>query len=300
MAQPDFDKFSGVFPAILTPINDDLTCNHDELVKHIKDLMGSGCKGIVLFGTTGEGTSFSVKEKINTIENVIQQGISPDSIIVGVGCSSIDEAVDLTRASVENKCSSVLMHPPYFFKNLQDDGIISFYREVINRVAKPELRIFLYHIPQLTCVPISPHVIKSLKAEFPETIIGIKDSAGVGEFTRNILKLFPNLTVMLGSEKNIPDLIKEGATGVISGLANICPQLICNQLNFGKNEDLPDREEDVKRYLDLMRNYFFIQALKAILASKKGHVWKLVRPPLSNLSIEDCKDLVERSNALAI
>ena len=167
-------KFSGVFPAVLTPLNSDLTCNYEELFMHINDLLNAGCRGIVLFGTNGESTSFSVRERIEIIKNIIQRGVNPACIIVGSGCTSVDDTVCLTKASVELKCSSVLIHPPFFFKNVPDEGIINFYREVIKHVSEPELKVFLYHIPQVTCVPISLNVIERLMKEFPETVIGIK------------------------------------------------------------------------------------------------------------------------------
>lgn len=289
------EKFSGVFPAVLTPINKDLSCNYDELANHINELINAGCKGVVLFGTNGESTSFSVRERIDTIKSLIQRGIDPDFIIVGSGCCSIDDTVVLSRASVELKCSSVLIHPPFFFKNLHDEGVINFYREVIKNVSKPELKLFLYHIPQVTCAPVSLYVIESLIKEFPETVIGIKDSHGVHEYTRNILQQFPDFVVFLGSETQIPEFIRLGATGVVSGTSNVCPELFINQLEFGKgsNKSLKDREDDILKHHELIKGFYFISAFKGILASRKGENWKFVRPPLKCLSDDEIDFLSE-------
>src|SRR5262245_49149453 len=107
-------KLSGVYAASLTPLHENLNFNDVELANHCHDLIQRGCSGVVLFGTTGEGPSFSVKEKQMTLKKLIKSGIDPKMIIVGVICSALQDAVELTSTAIEQKCAAVMIVPPFF------------------------------------------------------------------------------------------------------------------------------------------------------------------------------------------
>ncbi len=94
------EKFNGIYAAALTPLYADLTCDYDAYADHCKDLIAQGCSGVVLFGTTGEGSSFSVAERQKGIEAVIDRGVDPQKIIVSVGCPSIEDTVQLTQSAL--------------------------------------------------------------------------------------------------------------------------------------------------------------------------------------------------------
>src|ERR1700722_19222438 len=147
--------FSGIFAATLIPIRADLNCDDQELASHCHDLITRGCSGIALFGTTGEGPSFSVEERKQALKALIGAGIDPQRIILGICCSALKEAADLARAALESYCLGVLVVPPFFYKNVKDEGVIAFYREIIQRVSNPDLRMILYHIPQYSGVPLN-------------------------------------------------------------------------------------------------------------------------------------------------
>ena len=274
------EKFNGIYAASLTPLHADLTCDYDAYADHCKDLMAQGCSGVVLFGTTGEGSSFSVAERQKGIQAIVDRDVDPQKIIVSVGCPSIEDTVQLTQTALLAKCSAVLMMPPYFFKNVSDAGIIAFYREVIQKVNNPDLKIFLYHIPQFSGVRISLDVIRTLHAEFPKTIIGMKESEGNLELVRAILKEFPHFQLLVGNETMIADAVSLGAVGAVSGIANICPQLICS-LYKGK-----ERQSKIEAFMGILGSHHFISATKSILEQQKGVSWSFLRPPLAPLTSE--------------
>ncbi|MGZ3634037.1 MAG: dihydrodipicolinate synthase family protein, partial [Parachlamydiaceae bacterium] len=163
---------NGVYAAALTPLHSDLCCDNDLLTKHCLQLIERGCKGVVLFGTTGEGPSFSVEEKKSTLKQVISNGLDPKKVIIANGASSLQDTIDLGLAALESDCLAYLVAPPCFFKNVTDEGIVSFYREVIQRIPDSRLRVILYHIPQYTGVPLTLNIVKTLCTEFPDTVIG--------------------------------------------------------------------------------------------------------------------------------
>jgi len=137
------DFSTGVYAAVLTPLRSDLSCDCEKLASHCSDLIRNGCSGIALFGTTGEGPSFSVTERIETLEKVISEGLDPGKIILGNGSSCISDTVELGRAAMKYGCAALMVAPPSFFKKVTNEGVLSFYREIISKIADPKLRMIL-------------------------------------------------------------------------------------------------------------------------------------------------------------
>lgn len=281
------EKFNGIYAASLTPLHEDGSCDFDVYADHCKELIAQGCSGVVLFGTTGEGSSFTVAERQEAIQAVISRGVDPQKIIASVGCPAIDDTVKLTHAALAAKCAAVLMMPPYFFKKVSDAGVIQFYREVIHKVNHPDLKIILYHIPQHSGVRISLEVIRTLTKEFPNTVIGMKESEGNFELVEGVLKEFPHFQLLVGNETMIADAVCLGAAGGVSGIANICPQLICS-LYKGK-----ERQSDIETLMALVKKQPFIPAAKTIMQQKKGASWGVLRPPLTALTLEQKLKFIE-------
>ena len=299
----DEDIFSGIFPALLMPLNSDYSCNVDALVEHINDMLDNGCKGVVLFGTTGEAASFSVGERINVLKSVIEKGVPGEKILVGTGFSTIEDTVAMTKASIEHKCSAVLMHPPYYFKNVPDEGVIAYFKEVIERVGDLSLKIFLYHFPYFTGVPLTYNVIDTLHRMFPHNVIGIKDSEGVVDKTLKLMERFPDLKMHVGIDMYTAELVKAGAVGAITACANLCPRLMVSLYEHGKDETKPCRKEEIVKLCNLMlynKKHHFISALKAVIQAQKGSIWALPKPPLYPLSDADIEELVSEYNSANI
>lgn len=281
---------NGVYVAVLTPLHSDLRCNNELLTEHCLQLIERGCKGVVLFGTTGEGPSFSVEERKCTLKKVISNGLDPKKIIVGNGSSCLQDTVDLALTALENDCLACLIAPPSFFKNVTDEGVISFYREVIQRISDPRLQVILYHIPQYSGVPISINIVKTLCAEFPNIIVGIKESEGNLSFIKEVLKTVPQFKVFVGKEKQIPLAVGYGASGTICGMANLWPELICSVYEKGNISKL-------EQISSILENRPFISSCKALLSNSKNPNWNLVRPPLIPLSLEET-DLIKQKMIL--
>jgi 4-hydroxy-tetrahydrodipicolinate synthase len=291
------EPFTGIYAASATPLMADLSCDYDMMAQHCKKLIEEGCNGVVLFGTTGEGPSFSLAERQKAVQALIERGLDPQKTIVSVGGSSIEETVALTKTALSLQCSTVLMMPPYFFKKVSDEGISAFYREVIQRVNDPNLKIPLYHIPQFSGVPITLELIENLREEFPDTVIGIKESEGNWNLTQAILKRFPGFKVFVGNEQHIAAAVSHGASGGISGVANIAPKLICALYENGKDEKKPNRDTEIEVLLALIKKHFFIPAVKSILENQAPQ-WRSVRPPLVALTDEQAQELQEGFQAL--
>src|SRR5262249_14732541 len=119
---------NGVYAASLTPLTADLNCANQEFANHCKKLLECGCAGIVIFGTTGEGPSFSLNERKKTLQALVDLGVDPQRLMVGTTFSAIEDAVELARFALSLNCSSFLLAPPFFFKNVKEAGVTAFYR----------------------------------------------------------------------------------------------------------------------------------------------------------------------------
>ena len=125
------NKITGVYCAALTPLNDDLSINKDLYLRHCQSLMKKDLDGITVFGTNGEASSFSINQKKECIEFILENKINPSNLIIGTGSSSLQDAIELTKFSVNMGAKASLLLPPFYFKNVSDEGIITYYRKVI-------------------------------------------------------------------------------------------------------------------------------------------------------------------------
>lgn len=283
----------GVYAAVLTPMNEDFSCNCEALANHCNDLINRGCKGIVLFGTTGEGSSFSVAERKQVIMNAIQLGIDPQKIIISISCCAINDAAKLASFAINCRCAAILIAPPFFYKNVSEEGVIDFYRSIIQSVNYSELKILLYHIPQFSGVPITINIIKTLKKEFPNKVIGIKESEGNLDFTKEILASCADFKVFVGHEMHISEAVQLGASGGISGIVNAYPEMICSLYEYGKDQQKPNCNTTVRSISQSLKNYPIFPAIKSIVESQKGEDWHVVRPPLVSLNKEQKLELIK-------
>ncbi|MBS0604566.1 MAG: dihydrodipicolinate synthase family protein [Verrucomicrobia bacterium] len=282
---------NGVYAAALTPMHPELSCDTAELADHCNDLLARGCKGVVLFGTTGEGPSFSVKERLNALERVIQAGVDPQKIILGNGSANIPDTVELAKGALKNNCRAILIAPPSFFKTVTEEGVIAFYREIIQATADPNLRVLLYHIPQFSGVPITTKIIHALREEFTDIVIGIKESEGNLNLAMEAIRIFPGFKVFVGNEKHIIETVQAGGSGTICGIANLYPELICSLYQQGKTANAANPQA-LLSFFEAMKGYPFVPAFKAMMQKKRGSAWHSVRPPLVPLSADQSNDFL--------
>ena len=289
--------FRGIWPALLTPLNADLSIDHLKFAAHCKSLIASGCPGVTAFGTTGEGPSFSMAERKQAIEQLISNGIPAAQIMVSTSCAALPETLELTRHAVNAGVHGCLMLPPFFLKGVPDEGIIDCYRYVIDAMHKEaggdRLRLYLYHIPQVTGVGLSHHVIATLRAMYPDTILGIKDSACSTAHSVGLAEAFmKDLTVYVGFEPDLPEMGRRGSTGAISGLANFMPRVVHRLVTQPDAPATPAERDRVVNLIGLLNDYSLMPALKGIMALLSGDLaWLRVRPPLVALTPEQFEAL---------
>ena len=291
----------GVWCATLTPLDGQGALDPHRNAEHARRLVAAGVDGIAPFGTTGEGQSFSVAERKVGLEALLTAGIATSRILAATGCAALPEAIDLTRHAVAQGCANVLVLPPFFWKGVTDEGLFASYAALIEGVADSRLRLYLYHIPQVSAVPIPAAVIARLCADFPGIVAGVKDSAGDLDHTLALAARFSALAILTGHEPHLPPMIKAGGAGTICGIANLFPQLMRQLFDGAGSPDGDTALATIRRFLGVVLDYPLMPAFKALYAHLIGDdAWTTVRPPLAPLPAADRAAMLDRLRRASI
>ncbi|EHM01691.1 dihydrodipicolinate synthetase family protein [Acetobacteraceae bacterium AT-5844] len=289
---------SGVFSAALTPLTADLAPDHAAFADHARWLLEEGCDGIAMLGTTGEANSFSAAERMALLEATVAAGIAPSHLLPGTGVAALTETVELTRHALSLGVSTVVMLPPFYYKGVTDDGVYAAYAEVIERIASPRLKVVLYHIPQMSAVPISHAVIERLLTRFPETVVGIKDSAGEIGNMLELIRRFPGFSVLAGADPLLLPLRRQGGAGCITATSNLVARDLAFIFRHALEESRAMEVEAAQQRVVAMRNrasrFPQMASLKALTAQRTGQQgWMRLRPPLLPLKKDEAEALLE-------
>ena len=287
------DKMRGLVAPVLTPFNNDLSIAMDLLVEHAKRMLEQGCVAIAPFGTTGEALSVGIDERIDALQGLIDGGIEPASMIPGTGLSNVADTARLSSACLNMGCAAVMTLPPFYYKAVEEDAIYRYFQQLVATIGS-DARIVLYHIPPIAIVGIPPSLAARLRADFPEQIVGIKDSSGDWENTRKLLDI-EGLPVFPGSELPLLDALALGAPGCVSATANVNASAIARIIQLydqGDKDGARALHEPAKTLRLAIQESGPIPAQKRLLALASGDDrWANVRPPLTAMSEDAGREL---------
>src|SRR6267154_6723672 len=132
------ERIRGVLAPVVTPFTADLSPDRERFIRHCQWLLLQNC-GLAPFGTTSEANSMSTDERISLLEALLAAGIDPSRMMPGTGYCSITETVELTTLAVKHGCAGVLMLPPFYYKDISEEGLYRYFNEVVERVADAHL-----------------------------------------------------------------------------------------------------------------------------------------------------------------
>lgn len=275
--------------AAATPLTADLRPDVGLLGEHIAMLQDAGCDGVALFGTTGEGTEFSVEDRTGTLDRLVAPGLAPGRLIVSIGALAIPDIVRLAHHALDHKVDSQLLMPPCVYRGgITEDGTFRFYATVIERIARDDLRLCLYHFPDICGAPITPRVIRRLDEAYPGIIAGVKDSGGDWDFTEALIRRFSHLSIYTGSETHLPQALAAGARGTICGLGNAMPRLMRAMFDAPTAFDRRRLVPDILSGDAILSRKPFPAAVKAVLAAVTGRPeWRRVLPPMAEVTMPE-------------
>jgi len=286
----------GVLAAVLTPMDEDLNPDHQAFAAHCHRLLAAGCHRLSVFGTTGEANSLSVDERLAALEALVEGGVPPEKLLPGTGSCALTDTVRLSRAALEAGAAGALVLPPFYYKGVGDDGLFRFFAEVIERVGDDSLRLYLYHIPQMTGVDLGLPLISRLIDAYPGVVVGTKDSSGDRERIMTLCRQSPDFFVLAGTETLLLETLQSGGEGCISATVNVTSRLarqVYDAHVSGKDDEAEALQERLTQLRASIETYPVIPALKQLMADLSGdEKWRNIRPPLSSLDEKRTKDLL--------
>tara|TARA_B100000085_G_C18538701_1_gene511043 strand:+ start:694 stop:1551 length:858 start_codon:yes stop_codon:yes gene_type:complete len=279
----------GLSVAIATPFDKKNKIELSEFRNHISYLLKYNIKSFTFFGTTGEGPSISLKEKIKSLEYLLSHELKTKQTYVSIIQSSYKTA----KLEIENYnklgIKNFLVSPPFFFKELHKDALESWFTNLFNSISNQN-SILLYNIPQITKIRIDAELIRRLQDQFSDNFVkGVKDSSGDIEQTYKFLE-HNSIVTTVGDERLIAKVLKLGGDGSICGLSNIYPKEILDIIE-NKQEN-----PSINKIVNKILNFPVVPAIKTLLYLKtKNKIWLNVRPPLiksSNQIIDELKKII--------
>ena len=303
-------SISGVYSAALTPIKEDLTINKDLYLRHCQYLMKQGHDGLAIFGTTGEANSFSIKEKCESIDFLIKNRIDPKILMPGTGATSVEDSIKMTKHAAQHNVKAVLILPPFYYKNVTDEGVINYYRKIIEDVGANNLLYVLYHIPQVSGVALNFNIIENLLRLYPNNIAGIKDSSGDTDHMLKTIKYFNDLALFCGHDGLALRVCKRGGAGAITAGTNIAGKLLSFIIHNYKREEEINNFSALQTLMEQIRQTLTtsepISTMKAYFSLVDNiSEWNLVMPPLKKIedpsihkTVIGLKELISKIDSL--
>ena len=279
----------GIYAASISLFNKDLSLDTDSTIKHCEKIIDHGCHGVVLFGSTGQAQLISSKEKKKLIEKLNKNKFK-DNFIIGTGNNSLNENIELMKFSANNGINRFLLMPPAYYK-YDDNGAYSYYSKIIDKV--PESKIILYNFEKLCGYKFSLEVVEKLAKNFPQQIVGLKDSS------YNLYEKIkiPNFMIFPGSEVKLLKGLELGNSGIISAICNVTASLarkVFDDFNNNNKQKFNEKLCEIRKVFD---NYNLISGLHTFM-SFENEKYKTVLPPLTLLTTLQQKELMTKLKKL--
>ena len=294
---------NGVYTASLTPLTASFEPNIPALVRHAQWLLESGSDGVALLGSTGEANSLTLEQRLSIIEQTSRE-LPPDRLMLGTGSCALQDAVRLTKASVDAGVYSVLVLPPFYYKPQSDESVLRFYSELILSVDEPRLRIIFYNFPKLSGYNFNVKILQELKQRFGDTAAGIKDSSGEWKNMLGIVQNIPDFMVYTGTETLLLDILKKGGAGSITATANLIAPECQRVYQAWKNNKQKVAEQAQMNLTDLrktLENYPLVSELKSLFAYKtNAEEWENMLPPFAPILDKQVEELSEQIKGLGL
>ncbi len=282
---------AGVYAAAVTPLKHDSRLDLESVPAWLKFYASRGCHGAVLFGTTGEGPSFSPTERETLMRAACEvcDQVPGFRLIAGTGTPSLNETIELTKLAFDLGYEAALVVPPYYFRKATDEGLFKWFSEVIQKAVPSDKYILGYHFPNVAGIGFSIELLERLKDAFPTQFAGLKDSSHDPDLARTLGETFgSDLAVFTGTDSYLQLAMENKAAGCITAPANILsPDLREAWDCINEGQDSSAAQARIKKQRDILDRYPpFPPALKAVLHRLHGFPRWSVKPPLVEITPE--------------
>ena len=286
----------GVHCAAATPVTPDGAPDLRLFAAHCRALLAEGCHGVAMLGTTGEANSLGLADRMRLLDAAVEGGVPAAALLPGTATNSVADTRTLTAHAVAAGAKGCVLLPPNYYKGVGHEGLYRFYARVIEGVADDRLRVVLYHIPQVSQVPITHDLVARLLADFPGIVVGIKDSGGDLANMRALAADFPDLAVLAGADPLMLPLLRAGGAGCITASSNLCAvdlRIVWDGWRDpGRAGEVEAAQARIEAWRALTNRHAQLPTVKAMLAHRRGDPgWLALQPPLVELGEAECKDV---------
>jgi 4-hydroxy-tetrahydrodipicolinate synthase len=294
----DLHPLAGIYAAAVTPLKHDSTLDLETVPVFLQFLASRGCHGALFFGTTGEGPSFSPKEREILMRSVrvYRQQIPGFRLLAGTGTPSLSETIDLTKLAFDIGYDGVVVLPPYYFRKATDEGLFKWFSELITKSVPANKYLLGYHIPSLSGVGFSLDLIARLKDAFPKQFAGIKDSSHDETYSAALGQRFgKDLLVLNGTDSHFHHALKNHAQGAITALANLISADLREIWDlYQEGKDPSEIQVRVTEKRHILEKYMpFPPTLKALLHRMHNLPRWMVRPPLEEMDEAKLEEVLQ-------
>jgi 4-hydroxy-tetrahydrodipicolinate synthase len=286
---------SGVIAAVATPVEGDGAPDLKRAVKLARHLLENGCDGLNVLGTTGEATSFSLDERRSVMSAYKKEGLPLDRLMVGTGAAAMSDAVALTRHAAELGFAGALVLPPFYYKDVSDDGLVAYIDTLVKATSIRPIPIYLYHFPAMSGVPWHVALIRRLLDSYAFRMAGLKDSSGDMAYARSAAAISKDFAVFPSNEATLLEARGRAFAGCISATAN-CNADLCARAWYNGDEAALKAAVAIRKLFD---GKALVSGVKALLAHIHGDLaLARVKPPLVPFSAADRAALIAGHDAV--
>ena len=279
--------FTGILPAIITPMTGDGKLNEAAFREVIEYNIQAGVHGFWVAGGTGESVLLSDEENMRIAEIAADQNRGRIKNIMHVGAATTERAAKLAENAANAGVEAICCVPPFFYRQ-SDEAIVEHYRAI---GAAANLPLFVYNLPQSTGVEITPELMQKIQDGVPQ-LKGLKHSAVTFANVRAFNKM--GLDCLIGSSLLMLPALTIGASGCVDGPPNFAPELWVEIWNAWQAQDMDRAMEAQDKASDatmLVREFGLHPTAKFILSERLGIDCGAPRPPGRPLT-NDQKDRV--------
>ena len=280
---------NGIYAATLSILDADLGLDIRKTIAHAEKVIDKGCHGVVFFGSTGQSQLISLSDKINLINNLSTNSYK-ENFIIGTGLNSLSDTISLMKISMSLGFVKFLIMPPAYYK-YDDQDVFNFYSNIIKVI--PDSKIILYNFEKLSGYKFSEKIVYKLVENFPDQIIGVKDSS-YNLFEK--LKI-NNFSLMPGSESKLLKGLDLGCSGIITATTNATASLARNVYeNFTKKKE-QNLNEKLCKIRAVFDQYNLISGLHTFFGQNDPNYHNIL-PPLRILNENEKNNLLNQLDTL--
>lgn len=244
--------FKGAGVAIVTPMKENGDVNFEKLGEILEEQIAEGTDAVIICGTTGESSTLSHEEHMETIRYTIDKVNKRIPVVAGTGSNCTETAIMMSQEAERMGADGLLLVSPYYNKATQK-GLIAHYTAIANSVKLP---IILYNVAGRTGINIEPKTLLYL-AENVENIVAVKEASGnISQIADIAAMCKGKLDIYSGNDDQITPIMALGGIGVISVLSNIAPRYTHDLAMSYLNGDAQKSCEMQLKALPLVRALF--------------------------------------------